>query len=228
MQHNLTTEQLEQIEVQVTEHGGSQYLELHIEFCDHLSTAIEAAWASGSEENFEVLLAREIRKFGYAGLQILSKNKEKDIRKKYHKQAWRLFISCWTWPRMLITLLIGAFLYGLFINIDSVDLRFYLFGAIWFSGYVYLIPMFYKHYTALKKQQIKVLGMKIITEPLVGGIVIFNSFPSLIGPAGLLESQWGILIYVIMQLSLGIHAFYIVPLMFRDSWQKAAQLTRIA
>lgn len=228
MQQSLTAEQLKQIETQVTEYGGSQYLELHIEFCDHLSTAIESAWASGSEESFEVLLVREIRKFGYAGLRILSQNKEKDIKQKYKKEAWQLFKSCWTWPKMLITLLLGVLFYGLFISIANMDLRIWLYAVLWFSGYFYIIPFFYKHFKALKRQAIKVLAMKMLTDPLIVWVIIFNLFTNVVTLGDLLEYHWGIALYVLVQLSLWIHTFYIVPLMFRESWQKAAQLTRIA
>ena len=223
--YSLSSSELAQIEQAIIQQGGGKYLELRIEFCDHLVTAIEEQWKQDPGLSFEKSLQQELAKFGYAGLQVLSKNREGFFVKKYQAKAWRLFKIWWRWPKALLSFLSVLVVWQVLRNSPNEDTQSIIYGFLALLPYLSLIPHYVRHHQIKKQQAVKVLATKMITQAFIIFIIGYHFFYGfLINGMELLQFSWGSLLSAFALVSFWIFTFGIVPRMFRESWAVAERL----
>lgn len=224
----LSSTEQQRIEEEVIRRGGGDYLELRLEFGDHLATAIEARWAEDSSLDFERLLEQEIAGFGYRGLRVLAENRQRLLAKRYQQKAWCLFRAWFVWPKMLLSLLATGLIFLCFQIIAGEDVREFFFGAVALLPYLSLIPVFVKHHRVRKKQAVKVLATRYATEGLVFFILLFNGVLGFFNHLEVMASPLGNLLAALVVVALWVFAFGVAPLVLRESWSVAARLEAAA
>ena len=114
----------EQIQVlfDFTKRKYVHFYDLQSEIVDHLAAAIEDKMSENSKLSFEQALNEVYSRFGIFGFSHVVREKEKQIDKQATLMLWKEIVSLFTWPHLLLSLLILISLYTLTLlfSIESI------------------------------------------------------------------------------------------------------------
>lgn len=161
-ERKLSPEEIELIYDFCYDRGVSEY-EIQSELVDHLASAIEDRWKESPDLSFFDNLFGVYRQFGHFGFKKIVKSKKVAFRRQYNRLLIKFLGSFFLLPRIMLTLVLGAFL---FILVHFFDAREpVMFGIMGFSLALYLwyiLVFFPKWLTVKVKKEQKFLFLNYI------------------------------------------------------------------
>lgn len=79
-----------------------RFYDVQLEIADHFATAIEEKWQENPDLPFEETMIQFYENFGDKEFKQLMKSKAKFVHKKWLSSTWRHFRTFFTWPKVLI------------------------------------------------------------------------------------------------------------------------------
>jgi hypothetical protein len=110
---NLTPEQINDLFSFCEEQDVFHY-DLQLELVDHLAAAIEQKWTENPKLTYDKALWAVFDQFGISGFRKIRKAKEKELRKKYSRVLWQYIGEFFKLPKIILTIIIILFLFGIF------------------------------------------------------------------------------------------------------------------
>jgi len=102
----------------VCKNYGVVYYDVQIELVDHLASLIEEQWEKDPQISFQQGLKNAVSSFGKSNFTKVTREKEKEVNRKYNLLLWKYFIEFYKWPKLLITI---TFTLGLFILLQITN-----------------------------------------------------------------------------------------------------------
>ena len=97
----LTEEQIERLFYFCTS-NGVLYYDVQVELVDHLVNSVEIEMSADPKLTFEKAIEKVHKSFGYKGFEPLVIEKKKMVRKQSRILFWNFFKKQFTWPKMLL------------------------------------------------------------------------------------------------------------------------------
>lgn len=137
----LTTEQIDALFAFTKKHLVEHY-DVQVELVDHLANAIEAQWTENPNISFEDALQKEYKNFGVFGFSGLVDQKKVALQNHYWAIIKKEFISFFTLPKIILSIVLFYVLFIGYSNINSVIYNYDLlirfgFIAITLGIYIY-------------------------------------------------------------------------------------------
>lgn len=117
----LSTDQIQTLHTFVKKHYV-EYYDIELELVDHLANGIEAQWVEDSTITFEIALEREFKKFGIFGFSDVVDNKIGLATNSYLKQMYRVLLSFFTIPKIVISLAIFLVCFAIGVTLPELAL----------------------------------------------------------------------------------------------------------
>ncbi len=114
----LSTEQIEQLFHFTKKHYVEHY-DVQVELVDHLANAIEDQWKENANILFEDALQTEFKKFGVFGFTGLVEQKQAELQSHYWKIIKKEFISFFSIPKIILTIVMFYVLFQFYSNPKS-------------------------------------------------------------------------------------------------------------
>ena len=115
MEKRLTNQQIEQLFDFTKKHLVEHY-DVQVELVDHLANAIEDQWKENPNILFEDALQTEFKKFGIFGFTGLVGQKQSALKNHYWKIIKKEFISFFSVPKVIISVVLFYLLFQLYSN----------------------------------------------------------------------------------------------------------------
>lgn len=121
-----------------------RYYDVQVELVDHLATAIENKINQHSDISFEEALKEEYKSFGVLGFGKYISEKGKQIERKLLKDKYKILLSFFTPPKLILSLGTLIFLLYPFIvnNAKSIQIFTIVFGGLVFATVIIAIIFF--------------------------------------------------------------------------------------
>lgn len=160
MKRTVTEKETEEL-FNFCEKNGVVFYDVQIEVVDHLASLIEKEWEETPEIDFQQGLKKAISSFGITNFTKITREKEKEVNRKYNLLLWKYFIEFYKWPKLLITIVftLGFLLLFQITNHTKTILLIYS-GLILASFVFYLIGIFPKFRIANKTGKLFLLVAK--------------------------------------------------------------------
>lgn len=97
-----------------------EFYDVQTELVDHLANAIESHWEENPNDDFEMVLQQEFKKFGVFGFSDVVESRTKALNKKYNKLFLRTIANFFKVPRILLILLLVFIVYQLLSLSDGI------------------------------------------------------------------------------------------------------------
>ena len=117
MRRTVTQKETEEL-FNLCEKYGVIFYDVQIEIVDHLALLIEEQWEKTPGLSFNKALNSAVSSFGTSNLTKITREKEKEVNRKYNLLLWKYFIEFYKWPKLLITI---TFTLGLFILLQITN-----------------------------------------------------------------------------------------------------------
>ena len=114
----LSTEQIEHLFNFTKKHYVEHY-DVQVELVDHLANAIEDQWKENPNILFEDALQTEFKKFGVFGFTSLVEQKKSALQSHYWKIIKKEFISFFSIPKIILTIVMFYVLFQFYSNPKS-------------------------------------------------------------------------------------------------------------
>src|SRR5690606_35925818 len=114
----LTAEQIQQLFDFTRKHYVEHY-DVLVELVDHLANAIEEQWKENPTISFEDALQTEFKKFGIFGFTGLVEQKQAALQNHYWKVIKKEFISFFSVPKIILTIVMFYVLFQFYSNPKS-------------------------------------------------------------------------------------------------------------
>lgn len=138
-----------------------EYYDLQTELVDHLANGIESQWKRTPAIPFEDALQAEFKKFGVFGFSEIVEEKQKAMRKRYHKIIGRYFLKFFRIPKIIAT--IGS-IYLMYVFVLNVP---YALETLWIALVVLIVSvirLLMKNKRANKTETKRFLFKELITS----------------------------------------------------------------
>ena len=109
----LTQSQIDQLYTFTQQHYV-EYYDLQTELVDHLANAIEAKMQEQPSRTFDESLQTEFKKFGVFGFMEIVEERKAALHKKYNGLVWQHFKDFFSFPKVLLTVLLILAVFTLF------------------------------------------------------------------------------------------------------------------
>lgn len=111
------------------------FYDLQSEIVDHLAAAIEDKMSGNKKLSFEQALDEVYRDFGIFGFAHVVREKEKQLDRQAQRMLWKEVVSLFTWPYLLLSMLILISLYTLtlIISMEVVVIITFVVSVSYFS-----------------------------------------------------------------------------------------------
>lgn len=101
----LTNEQIQSLSKFCEKHYVRHY-DLQVELVDHLANAVEEKMQQNAKLGFEQALHEVYKGFGVMGFSTVITNRQIALQKKYSKSFWLSFLSYFTPPRIILSIVV--------------------------------------------------------------------------------------------------------------------------
>jgi hypothetical protein len=145
MYRTITPEETEEL-FNLCEKYGVFFYDVQIELVDHMASLIEEQWEKDPEISFQQGLKNAVSSFGKSNFTKVTREKEKEVNRKYNLLLWKYFIEFYKWPKLLITIVftLGLLLFFEFFNQTKTIMLIY-WGLVLVGFAFYLIRIFPKY-----------------------------------------------------------------------------------
>lgn len=134
----LTDEQIEALYVFCREHYVTYY-DVQVELVDHMASSIEQSMAADPKLTFDQARQKAFKGFGYKGFSGVVEERTQQAQIASRRRVWKFFLSCFSWPKMMQTLLILTVLYCLQFYLPLTVLKWVTVGC---SGFLVILEGF--------------------------------------------------------------------------------------
>jgi len=129
MTNQLSKEEIDQL-FKFVESKNVKYKDVQFEIVDHLASAIEEMQESDPTLSFNSALLRTYAKFPITGFAVMILAKEKALSKFWKKRFFSAFLSCFSYPKIILTLIFSSLI---FFSLD--------FGGSQMAEYILMLMM---------------------------------------------------------------------------------------
>lgn len=177
MIRTLTQKETEEL-FNLCEKYGVVFYDVQIEVVDHLASLIEKEWEETPEIDFQQGLKKAVSSFGTSNFTKITREKEKEVNRKYNLLLWNYFIEFYKWPKLLITLVFTIGLFLLFQVANHTKTILLIYSGLVLVGFAfYLFRVFPKFRVANKPGKLFLLSAK--QSQLMSIIIILLQLPLL-------------------------------------------------
>ena len=155
--------------------SGIKWFDLKIELTDHMIGKTEEILTRIPDLDFEEAVKKAKLTFGSKGFRPIILEKTKQIERQFYKDVFMHFKSFFTIPKIIITVLITLFLFGLYPRLMDKDLFFTsLIGVLFICAILFF-------FNAYKRKKLKnnlslTLSHMLQFSTLINSIAIFLHF----------------------------------------------------
>ncbi|MFT6334967.1 MAG: hypothetical protein ACJATI_001713 [Halioglobus sp.] len=110
MKNQLSTEEVRQL-FNFVKSKSVHYIDVQFEIVDHLASAIEVEQASDPNLNFNSALQKIYGKFPITGFAMMILAKEEALSQFWEKRFFGAFISNFSYPKMIMSLILSAMIF---------------------------------------------------------------------------------------------------------------------
>ena len=144
MRRTVTQKETEEL-FNLCEKYGVVFYDVQIEIVDHLALLIEEQWEKTPGLSFNIALNSAVSSFGTSNITKITREKEKEVNRKYNLLLWKYFIEFYKWPKLLITIVFTLGLLLLFQITDHTKTILLIYSGLVLVGFAfYLIRIFPK------------------------------------------------------------------------------------
>ena len=131
----VTPEQIERL-YEFTHQCQVKYFDVQTELVDHLANAIETHWQEFPNDDFEIVLQKEFRKFGRLGFKKIVNQRKNQLTALYRRVVLQHFKTYFTFPKIFIPFCITICFFFLITHflLNSSYVMFY-----WIGFYLVLV-----------------------------------------------------------------------------------------
>lgn len=177
MYRTITPEETEEL-FNLCEKYGVFFYDVQIELVDHMASLIEEQWEKDPEISFQQGLKNAVLSFGKSNFTKVTREKEKEVNRKYNLLLWKYFIEFYKWPKLLITIVftLGLLLFFEFFNQTKTIMLIY-WGLVMVGFAFYLIRIFPKYkikgksgelfLLAARQSQVMYISIILLQLPLI-------------------------------------------------------------
>ncbi len=168
----MLTEQQIQYLYKFCEKKGLRYYDLQSELVDHLSESIEEQLETNAEMAFEDALMCAYKAFGITGFSRVIAERDNALRKSHYKERWDRFKTYFTYPKILITVLIAVVFNISAFVLKMDDLKMY-YSAITILAGLWGLLLWLSTFKSFKKPSKKLMVLNHYKNGFnIGGIAI--------------------------------------------------------